>query len=129
MNPLRMMSVAALVVVTGIIVGALGSHALRAVLDASQLHALETAVQYQLVNGLGLFAVGLLARSQTDAWLSRVALMLLAGVACFSGGIYIMLAGAPRALGLVTPLGGMLLIGAWALLAWRLHRMASMPRG
>ena len=39
MNPLRMMSVAALVVLTGIIVGALGGHALRGVLDAAQLHA------------------------------------------------------------------------------------------
>jgi uncharacterized membrane protein YgdD (TMEM256/DUF423 family) len=68
-------------------------------------------------------------RSQADAWLSRIAFMLLAGILCFSGGIYLMLAGAPRALGLVTPLGGMLLIGAWALLAWRLHRMAGLPRG
>lgn len=122
MNPLRIMSVAALVVVTGIIVGALGSHALRAVLDTGQLHSLETAVQYQLVNGLGLFMLGLLARSHADAWLPRIALVLLAGVACFSGGIYLMLAGAPRLLGLVTPLGGVLMIAAWALLAWRLLR-------
>ena len=121
MNPLRIMAVAALVVVTGIIVGALGSHALRAVLDAGQLHSLETAVQYQLVNGLGLFMLGLLARSHADAWLPRIALVLLAGVACFSGGIYIMLAGAPRTLGLVTPLGGVLMIAAWVGLAWRLH--------
>jgi uncharacterized membrane protein YgdD (TMEM256/DUF423 family) len=128
MKPLRVMSIAALVVLAGIVVGALGSHALRGMLDEAQLHALETAVQYQLVNGLGLFGIGLLARTQQDAWLPRIALLLLAGVACFSGGIYVMLAGAPRALGLVTPLGGVLMIVAWALLAWRLHKISVMPR-
>jgi len=128
MKPFRIMSIAALVVLAGIMVGALGSHALRAVLDAAQLHALETAVQYQLVNGLGLFGIGLLYRSQADAWLPRIALLLLGGVLCFSGGIYIMLAGAPGILGLVTPLGGVLMILAWALLAWRLHKNSLMPR-
>jgi uncharacterized membrane protein YgdD (TMEM256/DUF423 family) len=126
-KPFRIMSIAALVILAGIIVGALGSHALRAVLDATQLHALETAVQYQLVNGLGLFGIGLLGRWQADAWLPRIALLLLAGVLCFSGGIYIMLAGAPRLLGLVTPLGGVMMIGAWAALAWRLHKISVMP--
>jgi uncharacterized membrane protein YgdD (TMEM256/DUF423 family) len=128
MNPPRIMSLAALLVLSGTIVGALGSHALRAVLDASQLHALETAVQYQLVNGLGLFGIGLLGRSQPDAWLARIAVLLLCGVSCFSGGIYLMLAGAPRLLALVTPVGGVLMIGAWSLLAWRLHKISVMPR-
>jgi uncharacterized membrane protein YgdD (TMEM256/DUF423 family) len=128
-KPFRIMSVAALLVLAGIVVGALGSHALRAVLDATQLHSLETAVQYQLVNGLGLFAIGLLGRGLADEWLPRIALLLLVGVLCFSGGIYIMLAGAPRALGLVTPLGGVMMIGAWALLAWRLHKISVIPHG
>lgn len=129
MNSYRLMAAAALVVLSGIVIGAMGSHALRAVLDAAQLHALETAVQYQLVNGLGLFGIGLLLRARPDAWLPRIAWTLLAGVMCFSGGIYIMLAGAPRTLGLVTPLGGLLMILAWAMLAWRLHRLASSPPG
>lgn len=129
MKPYRIMSIAALLILAGVVVGALGSHALRAVLDATQLHALETAVQYQLVNGLGLFAIGLLGRGLADAWLPRIAQLLLAGVLCFSGGIYIMLAGAPRALGLVTPLGGVMMIGAWALLAWRLHKISLIPNG
>jgi uncharacterized membrane protein YgdD (TMEM256/DUF423 family) len=128
MNALRIMSIAALVVLTGIVVGALGSHALRTMLDATQLHALDTAVQYQLVNGLGLFMIGLLARAHADAWLPRIALLLLAGVLCFSGGIYIMLAGAPPAFGLITPAGGVLMIGAWSLLAWRMHKVSVMPR-
>jgi uncharacterized membrane protein YgdD (TMEM256/DUF423 family) len=127
MNPRRAMLVAALLIVTGIVIGASGSHALRSMLSASQLHSLDTAVQYQLFNSLGLLVIGLLWQSRADAWLPRIAWMLFLGILCFSGGIYIMLAGAPRPLGLITPLGGVLMILAWAILAIRLARMPSTP--
>ena len=123
MNPRRAMLVAALLIACGIIVGALGSHALQTVLSAGQLHSLDTAVDYQILNALGLFLIGLLAQSRADAWLPRICVLLAMGIVCFSGGIYVMLAGAPRPLGLVTPVGGVLMILAWAALAWRLARI------
>jgi uncharacterized membrane protein YgdD (TMEM256/DUF423 family) len=119
-TPKGIMATGALLVLIGIIVGALASHALQSVLEAKQIHSLETAVEYQLVNGLGLLLVGLLAQREADVWLPRVAWLLLAGVIGFSGGICVMLAGAPRPLGLVTPVGGLLMMTAWSLLAWRL---------
>jgi len=125
----RSMAVAALFMVCGIVVGALASHALQNLLSATQLHALDTAVEYQLLNALGLFLIGLLAQSRADAWLPRIAMALAAGIACFSGGIYVMLAGAPRLFGLITPVGGVLMILAWAMLAWRLFTArAGAPR-
>jgi uncharacterized membrane protein YgdD (TMEM256/DUF423 family) len=126
MNPQRVMACSALLMGTGIVIGASASHAMQNLLDAAQIHALETAVEYQLLNALGLLLIGLLARSREDAWLPRIASLLLAGILCFSGGIYLMLAGAPRLLGLVTPVGGLLMIVAWLALAWRLFR--STPR-
>jgi uncharacterized membrane protein YgdD (TMEM256/DUF423 family) len=47
---------------------------------------------------------------------------LAAGVVLFSGSIYLMLAGAPRPLGIITPVGGVLLIVAWLMLAWKFYR-------
>lgn len=128
MSPQRSMLVAALLIVVGIIIGALASHALQGVLDAAQLHALETAVHYQLFNALGLLVISWFAQARTDVWLPRICMMLALGTACFSGGIYVMLAGAPRPLGLVTPVGGVLMILAWATLAWRLARIPPVPR-
>jgi uncharacterized membrane protein YgdD (TMEM256/DUF423 family) len=122
MTAQRTMAVAALLMAIGIVIGASATHALRSVLTAAQLHSLETAVHYQLLNALGLFMVGLLSQSRSDIWLPRVAWLLGAGIVCFSGGIYLMIAGAPRVLGLVTPIGGLLLITAWLVLAWRLLR-------
>lgn len=120
MSGARIIALAALLMALGIVVGALASHALRGVLEPRQLESLHTAVDYQLFNALGLLLVGLLMRSDAAAGLGWVAAGLVAGIVCFSGGIYLMLAGAPRALGLVTPLGGVLLIGSWLLLALRM---------
>jgi uncharacterized membrane protein YgdD (TMEM256/DUF423 family) len=128
MSSQRAMRVAALLMLIGIIIGALGSHALQNVLSAAQLHSLDTAVHYQLFNALGLLVIGLLMHSRADAWLPRIAVMLTSGIVCFSGGIYVMLAGAPRPLGFVTPVGGVLMILAWALLTWRLGKISLMSR-
>lgn len=95
------------------VIGALAAHALQARLAPAQLDALHTAVNYQFFNSLGLLAVGLLARDSDSRWLRASGALLIAGILGFSGGIYIMLAGAPRLLGLVTPFGGLLLIAAW----------------
>jgi len=118
MKPERALIAAALLMASGIGVGALGSHALREVLSARRLDSLATAVEYQQVNALGLLLVGLLMKHSAIAGLRVVAWMLVAGVVCFSGGIYVMLAGAPGFLGLITPAGGVLLIAAWLTLAW-----------
>lgn len=108
----------AVLMVVGIGIGALGSHALRAVLAPRQLESLGTAVDYQLLHALALLLLGGWMQ-QGERGLQGPARLLLAGTLAFSGGIYLMLAGAPRMLGLVTPLGGVLLLAGWAWLAWR----------
>ena len=87
-----------------------------------QLASLGTAVEYQLFNALGLLLVGLLMRTLPAARLRLIAWALLLGIICFSGGIYVMLAGAPRLLGYITPLGGVMLIIAWLALTIELWR-------
>ena len=122
MNSARAMALGALLVAIGVIVGALGSHALTNVLAPRQLASLGTAVEYQLFNALGLLVVGLLMRTLPAARLRLIAWGLLLGIVCFSGGIYVMLAGAPRLLGYITPLGGVMLILAWLALTIELWR-------
>jgi len=113
MNSTRVLGIAGVLMAIGIVVGALAAHALQKVLEPRQLESLHTAVNYQLFNTLGLLAIGVLMRGDDLPALKTVAALLIAGIVCFSGGIYIMLAGAPRFLGLVTPFGGLFLIAAW----------------
>jgi uncharacterized membrane protein YgdD (TMEM256/DUF423 family) len=104
----------------GTIVGAMASHMLATRLSVSQLHSLDTAVRFQMFNALGLMVVGLLAQARASRFFSITAVAIFTGTVCFSGGIYLMLLGAPSAFGLVTPVGGVLLIGAWLALAVKL---------
>ena len=124
----RVVGVPALLMATGIGIGALASHALRPLLLPRQLESLATAVDYQLLNALGLLLVGIMMKNMPVTGLRAVAWMLVAGILCFSGGIYVMLAGAPRYLGLVTPAGGVLLIAAWSLLAWKTIKGSALNR-
>ena len=86
LNAARAMALGALLVAIGVVIGALGSHALANVLSPRQLVSLGTAVDYQLFNALGLLVVGLLMRTLPAAQLRLVAWALLLGILCFSSG-------------------------------------------
>jgi uncharacterized membrane protein YgdD (TMEM256/DUF423 family) len=105
----------------GVALGAFGAHGLKATLSADALGWWQTGVQYQMWHALALAALGLAGRAGTrlPAWL------LGAGAAIFSGSLYLMALTGARWLGAVTPLGGLLMIGGWALLAWRAARPAA----
>ena len=117
----RVIAFGALLVAIGIGIGALGAHALRDVLSARELEALHTAVYYQIFNSLALMLLGGWVRGGREGLVLPLRL-LAAGIVLFSGSIYMMLAGAPSLLGLLTPVGGVLLIGAWLWLAWKFFR-------
>ncbi|MFO0932034.1 MAG: DUF423 domain-containing protein [Planctomycetota bacterium] len=94
--------------------GAFGAHALKDRLSAEQAVWFEKAVHWQGLHALALLAVALAsARAPHRAW--RVAgLAFVAGTVLFSGSLYAMALGAPRALGMVTPLGGTAFLVGWA---------------
>ena len=122
----RLQTAGALLLATGIAIGAIGAHVLKSRLPPDRIDVLQTAVLYQLVSGLGLLCVGLaLARSVATSG-SRLLVaggyMLLIGALLFSGSLYLLLAGAPRLLGAVTPLGGLCLIFGWIVVAVGLLR-------
>jgi uncharacterized membrane protein YgdD (TMEM256/DUF423 family) len=116
--------IAALYGATGVMLGAFGAHGLKSQLGAGGLAVWQTAVQYHLVHALALLAVGLWLRladplPALPAWpLVLAGWSFAVGVLLFSGSLYALALGGPRALGPVTPLGGAALIAGWLALAW-----------
>ncbi len=107
-------------IVTGILLGAFGAHALKALISPEKLVSFETGVRYQLINGLGLILIGGLMEKYENIKAIAIRLMI-AGIILFSGSIYLlslqeMLAIKMSFLGPITPIGGSLLIVAWSLL-------------
>ncbi len=97
--------------------GAFGAHALKARLSVEMLAVWQTAVQYHAWHALGLLAVGLAGHHLEGSWLRAAGWLLLAGIALFSGSLYALALGAPRALGMATPVGGLAFILGWLALA------------
>ena len=113
MDARRTLAVAGLLLALATAFGAFGAHALKGQLQPDRLQIYETAVRYQFFNSLGLLGVGLALRSLDASFLRWAALLLLVGIILFSGSLYALTFGAPRIVGAVTPVGGVVLIAGW----------------
>jgi uncharacterized membrane protein YgdD (TMEM256/DUF423 family) len=111
-NAMRWPGVAASVAgASAVILGALGAHALHAKLPPQMLDVWHTAVQFQFWHALALLACALMRRSHATHLAS---VLFVLGIVLFCGSLYALALGAPRGVGVVTPLGGLAFIVAWA---------------
>lgn len=102
----------------GVALGAFGAHALKARLTGDLLAVWRTAVEYQFWHALALLAVGLLALQRPGTALNLAGAAFALGTLLFSGSLYALALSGIRALGAVTPIGGVLLLCGWGALLW-----------
>ena len=104
--------VVALLGATMVMLGAYAAHGLAARTSAAMVDIVETGVRYQAWHTLAMLAV-LAWRSHHSLPGQQVALALWAlGVLAFAGSLYLM-ALAGLSVGIVTPIGGLLLMAGW----------------
>jgi uncharacterized membrane protein YgdD (TMEM256/DUF423 family) len=104
--------------------GAFGAHGLRARLSAELLTIFETGARYHMYHALGLMAVGLLGHLRPSGLLTAAGWAMCAGILLFSGSLYALALSGVRALGAITPLGGLGFLVGWVLVAaaaWRMR--------
>jgi uncharacterized membrane protein YgdD (TMEM256/DUF423 family) len=109
--------------------GAFGAHLLRAVLAPESLAVFETAARYQLFHAIALMGVAWAQVQWPGAAARAAAVFFVAGVLCFSGSLYLIAGGLGGGIGLLTPIGGLLLLAGWAALALAAWRGACPPAG
>ena len=122
MDARKTLAIAGALIALATVLGAFGAHALKSHLSPDKLAVYETAVRYHFIHALGLLVIGVLLRSADGELLRWSATLVLVGIILFSGSLYLLTFGAPRLLGVVTPLGGLALIAGWGLFAvtmWR----------
>jgi uncharacterized membrane protein YgdD (TMEM256/DUF423 family) len=106
--------------------GAFGAHGLKPLLTDYQLDIFNKGVQYHFVHLLALLAVALRleqSANRVSPWLVRAGWLFVAGIAAFSGSLYLL---ACRELlpfpvgwaGPVTPLGGLCFLAGWLAFGW-----------
>lgn len=94
----------------GVLLGAFGAHALSALLPAN-LAWWNTGTHYLFIAAFGMMLQGLFERTRLTIFCPSTALIL--GILLFSGSLYALALGAPRWLGMVTPLGGVSLVAGF----------------
>jgi uncharacterized membrane protein YgdD (TMEM256/DUF423 family) len=104
--------------------GAFGAHALRARLDLGMLAVFETGARYQMYHALALLAVAWAAGRWPGKLTSAAGWCFVAGTVLFSGSLYAMALTGQRALGAITPLGGVAFLSGWLCLALGARRGA-----
>ncbi|MEJ2541492.1 MAG: DUF423 domain-containing protein [Gemmatimonadota bacterium] len=123
----RLFAAGAVLAGLAVALGAFGTHALEARVPTGRVATWETGVRYHLVHALGVMVLGLARARWPSPGLGRAGILLLAGVAVFSGSLYVLVLTDTPFLGAVTPVGGVLLIAGWATAAWSLLRNPSSP--
>jgi uncharacterized membrane protein YgdD (TMEM256/DUF423 family) len=118
-SSLNAFAVGAFVAGVGVLLGAFGAHALSA-LPVANLAWWNTATQYLFIAAFGMMLHGLFERTRLGVRSPSAALLL--GTLLFSGSLYAMALGAPRWLGMVTPLGGVSLVVGFVWMGWRAWR-------
>ncbi|WP_435255494.1 DUF423 domain-containing protein [Tenacibaculum sp. A30] len=117
------LTIAAILGMIAVILGAFGAHALKSKLTPEALESFETAVRYQFFHVLLLLFVNMYTEF-TNKEKNRISYFLIAGILLFSGSIYLIyLLNVPaKSIWFVTPLGGVLLIVGWGLLAYNFFK-------
>ena len=109
--------------------GAFGSHGLRELLDDKALSTFETGLRYQMYHAIFLLILAGIKGISTRAKM-QVFYMVVAGIVLFSFSIYFLATNTLtdfdfRKIGLMTPIGGILLIFSWLTLGYRVFRQLS----
>jgi len=117
--------IASIVMALGVVLGAFGAHSLEELIEPKQLKAWNTAILYQFIHGIGLLGIFLLQTRESIniKLLATAQKLMLAGIILFSGSIYFLatrsLMGVELSwLGPLTPIGGIMFISSWIVLAF-----------
>lgn len=107
-----------IMVLVSIIIGAFAAHALKEILLPERLDSVETGARYLMYSGLGLLII-----SFVQTQLSKIPSVLITlGAILFSGSIFLLTClnhnaiDFPKIIGLITPIGGVLMITGWMIL-------------
>lgn len=123
MKPNNILAIGAILVALSVIIGAFGAHYLKPILLIyNRIETFETSVKYQFYHSFGILVCGILAKQYPDKNLNYIVLLFITGILIFSGSLYILCITNINWLGAITPIGGILFILGWLLLAYKLSK-------
>ncbi len=111
-----------------VFLGAFGAHGLKSYVRVQQLLTYETGVRYQFYHVFALALTGIMYQFIPSKNVLIAGKLFIWGIIVFSGSLYLMTILSITHvrkfnwIGAITPLGGILLIAGWLLLALTIYR-------
>jgi uncharacterized membrane protein YgdD (TMEM256/DUF423 family) len=127
-------TLASIIMAFAILLGAFGAHGLSSKLNLQQINSFETAVRYQIIHALALLIISVVYNQLPSVITRWITYLMITGIIFFSGSIYFITTGHlmhqsyAAVVWWVTPLGGLLLIVSWLLLAFSVIKSKSSLR-
>jgi uncharacterized membrane protein YgdD (TMEM256/DUF423 family) len=112
-----------------VMLGAFGAHGLKRLVSPLQIETFKTGVQYHFYHAFAIALAVIISQFHDSQQIRRVFWYFASGIVLFSGSLYAMTfaeaAGTEgvRWLGAVTPIGGVLFIYGWSLLAYSIYKI------
>lgn len=105
--------------------GAFAAHGLQNYVSASLLPTWQTGVRYHMFHVIAALMAVVIARLDSTGHIARrlallAAGLFLGGILFFCGSLYLLVLAPQSWLMMTAPLGGIMLLLAWALLTWAL---------
>ena len=100
--------------------GAFGAHALKNSVPLEMIGIWKTAVQYQMFHVLALLSIILLEQRDDRAQWQIIGWLFAIGSIIFSGSLYLLAISDIKIFGMITPIGGGILLIGWLLLFFSL---------
>ncbi len=115
--------IASIMMAMSILLGAFGAHILKTFISDELLNIYETGVKYQFYNTLGLFAVAFILHNIQESKLLFISgILIFFGTLLFSISLYLLVILKISWIGMITPIGGVLLVLAWILTAYAIMK-------
>lgn len=112
------LSAGALLAAIAVGLGAFGAHALSDFLERTDsVKTYNTAITYLWYHCFGILITGFLSRYHANRLFTNAGRSFLFGILLFSGSLLGIVFTGTKALGMITPFGGLLFIIGWILLA------------
>jgi len=102
-----------------VLLGAFGAHQLKQYLNPEVLASFQTGVTYQFYHSIAILFAGVLHKRYPNDWILWAGRLFITGTILFSGSLYLLALLKSikdvglQGFGLLTPLGGLLLVGGW----------------
>ena len=102
-----------------VLLGAFGAHQLKQYLSPEVLATFQTGVNYQFYHSIAILLAGVLHKRYPNDWIVWAGRLFITGTILFSGSLYLLTLLKSikdvglQGFGLLTPLGGLLLVGGW----------------